>query len=419
MNETFATDPSTIERYIMTLAEHGAHGETGVWRPVYSEAWFAAQRQVEEWMQEAGMSTRWDAVGNVWGRVEGSEDAGRGVILTGSHIDSQLPGGRYDGALGVITPILAVQELVRRFGRPRRSIEVVSFCEEESSRFPTAHHWGSRAVAGAISAEDLETVVSYDGEKIGDVMREAGFDLDAIPDIKRDDIDIFIELHIEQGPILEQAEIPVAVVTGITGIRHYHITLQGRADHAGARPMDTRCDPMAAAAEIISTVINTAHRMGRPAVTTVGRMNVEPNGAAIVPERVHFTIDARHPDPETRALLYARHEATVREVCERRNIEFSWSDGAEQPPRLSDPELIATFVKAAQEQGINHTTMPSGAVHDANRMAGFTRMVMLFVQSKDGRSHTPDEFTYPEHAADGVSLMAAGLHKLAYVDAGE
>ncbi|CAN5513364.1 allantoate deiminase [soil metagenome] len=415
MTETITIEPTTVERYIMELARFGAHGETGVWRPVYGEAWFDAQRQVEQWMQDAGMTTRWDAVGNVWGRIEGSNDGpNQGVILTGSHIDSQLPGGRYDGALGVLSGILAAGELVNQFGQPDRTIEVVSFCEEESSRFPTAHHWGSRAVAGAIEPEDLESVISYDGEKIGDVMREAGFDLEAIPEVKRDDIDIFIELHIEQGPILEQADIPVAVVTGITGIRHYHIELRGRADHAGARPMDTRRDPMAAAAEIISTTIDTAHRMGRPAVTTVGRMSVEPNGAAIVPGQVNFSIDARHPDPETRALLYARHEATIRAVCERREIDYSWTLGAEQPPRISDPELVETFVAAANEQGINHTTMPSGAVHDANRMAGFTRMVMLFVQSKDGRSHTPDEFTYPDHAAKGVELLAAGLHRLAY-----
>jgi allantoate deiminase len=407
-------DPATVEHHIMTLARHGAHGETGVWRPVYTEAWFGAQRQIEDWMRDAGMTTWWDAAGNVWGRVEGSDDGGRGVILTGSHVDSQLPGGRYDGTLGVISGILAAKTLVERFGRPKRTIEVVSFCEEESSRFPTAHHWGSRAVAGDVAPDDMLSVVSYDGEPIGEVMEAVGFDPERIGEARRDDIDTFIELHIEQGPILEQAGLPVAVVTAITGIRHYHVELRGRADHAGARPMDTRRDPMAAAAEIISTAIDTAHRMGRPAVTTVGRMRVEPNGAAIVPERVFLTIDARHPDPETRELLYARHERMIREVCERRAIDVRWTLGAEQPPRISDRELVETFVAAAQEQGIPHLTMASGAVHDANRMAGFARMVMLFVQSKDGRSHTPEEYTDPTHAAAGVQLLATGLHRLAY-----
>lgn len=396
----------------MELAQFGAHGETGVWRPVYSEPWFQAQQQIASWMEAAGMEVRWDSVGNVWGRVEGSE--GGDVILTGSHIDSQLPGGRYDGALGVISGLLAVQALLDKYGKPKRTLEVVSFCEEESSRFPSAQHWGSRAVAGAIPPEAFDEVVSYDGETIGDVMRDVGFDPARVQEAVRDDIDIFIELHIEQGPILEQQQLPVAVVTGIAGIRHYHIELQGRADHAGARPMDLRRDPMACAAEIISTAIDTAHRMGRPAVTTVGRIHAEPNFPAIVPDKVSFTIDARHPDPDIRELLYARHEATMKAVADRRGIDISWTYGAEQPPRVSDRELVDTFCAAGDEQGLSYTTMPSGAVHDANRMAGISRMAMLFVQSKDGRSHTPDEFTAPDHMAAGVQLLAAGLHKLAY-----
>lgn len=396
----------------MTLAQHGAYGETGVWRPVYSEAWFGAQNQVKAWCEEAGMAVHQDAVGNVWGRYEGSE--GGKTILSGSHIDSQLPGGRYDGVLGVVSPLIALKLLKEQFGQPRRTLEVVSFCEEESSRFPQARHWGSRAVAGAIEPEALESVVSFDGEPIGQVMRDVGFDPDRIPEAKRDDIDIFVELHIEQGPILEEMGLPVAVVSAITGIRHYHITLHGRADHAGARPMDLRRDPMAGAAEIINTAINTAHRMGRPAVTTCGMMEVEPNAASIIPEKVHFTIDARHPDPETRELLYQRHEAMFREVAARRDLDISWTIGAEQPPRPSDPELVKIFQQAAEEQSIPYTTMQSGAVHDANRMADISRMVMLFVQSKDGRSHTPAEFTSVEHAVAGIQVLAAGLYKLAY-----
>lgn len=407
-------DPELVERYIMTLAKYGAHGETGVWRPVYSPAWFDAQNQIAAWAEDAGLDVWRDGVGNVWGKLEGT--SGGDAIVSGSHIDSQLPGGRYDGVLGVLSPLIAMKLLKETYGAPKRTLEMVSFCEEESSRFPQARHWGSRAVAGAISPEDLESVVSYDGEQIGQVMREAGFDPSRIHEAKRDDIDIFVELHIEQGPILEERELPVAVVSGITGIRHYHIDLHGRADHAGARPMDLRRDPMAGAAEIINTAIATAHRMGRPAVTTCGMVVVEPNAPAIVPEMVHFTIDARHPDPDQRELLYQRHEATFREVATRRDLEISWTIGAEQPPRPSDPELVSIFQQAAEEQDVPYLTMQSGAVHDANRMAGMSRMVMLFVQSKDGRSHTPAEFTSIEHAVAGIKVLAAGLYRLAYQD---
>jgi allantoate deiminase len=408
----FTIDPAVVWDYIETLAQFGKHGETGVWRTVYSPEWFDAQRQIETWSRAAGLDTRWDAVGNVWGRLQGS--AGGKTIVSGSHVDSQLPGGRFDGVLGVISALLALKLLSERFGPPRRTLEVVSFCEEESSRFATTQHWGSRAIAGAIEEEHLTSVVSYDGEPIGDVMREVGLAPERFREAVRDDIDIFVELHIEQGPILEQQGLPVAVVTGITGGRQYRVDLVGRADHAGARPMDLRRDSMAGAAEMISGVINTAHRMGRPAVTTVGQLIVEPNRPAIVPERVRFSIDARHPDPEMRALLYERHEALLREVAARRELEVSWSFGSEQPPRRSDPELVVLFQDAAAEQGIPSYTMASGAVHDANRMADVARMVMLFVQSKDGRSHTPAEFTSAEHAALGVQLLAAGLYKLAY-----
>lgn len=412
MEPDFTIDPAVVWEYIETLAQYGKHGETGVWRTVYSPEWFDAQRQIETWCREAGLEVRWDAVGNVWGRLPGSD--GGQAIVSGSHVDSQLPGGRFDGVLGVISALLALKTLRERCGTPRRTLEVVSFCEEESSRFATTQHWGSRAIAGAIDEEHLSSVVSYDGEPIGDVMRAVGLPPERFREAVRNDIDIFVELHIEQGPILEQQGLPVAVVTGITGGRQYRVELVGRADHAGARPMDLRRDPMAGAAEIISGVINTAHRMGRPAVTTVGHITVEPNRPAIIPERVRFSIDARHPDPETRALLYERHEALVREVAERRELEVTWGFGSEQPPRQSDPELVALFQRAAQAQGIPFFTMASGAVHDANRMADIARMVMLFVQSKDGRSHTPAEYTNPEHAALGVQLLTAGLYELAY-----
>jgi allantoate deiminase len=405
-------DRVSVEMRIRELAAIGGVGETGVTRTVYSPEWIAAQDLLESWMRDAGMETRRDAVGNLWGVVRGSQ-AGASIV-SGSHIDSQAPGGRFDGALGVVAALTAIESLGRRHGQPRRTLEAVSLCEEEGSRFSTAGFWGSRAILGLITPDDLVNTVSFEGERIGDVMRSVGLDPDRIPSAKRDDIDTFIELHIEQGPILEQAGLPVAIVSGITGYRHYQVDLTGDSNHAGAFPMDLRRDPMAGAAEIISGVIDTAQRMGRPAVTTVGRIFAEPNFPAIIPERVQFMIDARHPDPAQRDLLYQRHEALVREVASRRNLGLSLNINKDLAPRPCDPQVVALLDQVATELGIPHATMTSGAVHDTQRYSQIAKTAMIFVQSKDGRSHTPAEFTATEHAALGIEVLAEALRRLAY-----
>jgi allantoate deiminase len=310
--------------------------------------------------------------------------------------------------------VIALRTLYERFGPPQRTLEVVSLCEEEGSRFPSANFWGSRAIIGRIGVEDPDQVWGYDGSTIAQAMREVGLDPGRIAEARRDDIDIYLELHIEQGPLLEEAGVPVAIVSAITGIREYHVTLRGRADHAGARPMTSRRDPMAGAAEIIAGVINTAHRMGHPAVTTVGRMVVEPNFPPIVPERVSFTIDARHPDPATRLLLYRRHEALMREVAARRDLDIAWEYYGEQLPHICDPELVRVLEAAAKEQGIPYLMMPSGAVHDAQQMATNARVAMIFVQSREGRSHTPAEFSTLAHCVAGIEILTAGFYQLAY-----
>lgn len=405
-------DAQLVEHYLTELARFGAYGETGVWRTVYSPEWVAAQHQVMVWADEAGLNTWQDAVGNVWGRLAGSE---RGPsIVTGSHIDSQAPGGRFDGALGVVAGLVALRALREQFGPPRRTLELLSLCEEESSRFPSANFWGSRAITGAIEPDEVDTVIGYDRKSIGDAMLEIGLEPERIREAIRDDIDTFIELHIEQGPILEGAEIEVGIVNAITGLRHYLVTLTGRSDHAGARPMDTRLDPMAAAAEIIARVIQHAEALGRPAVTTVGRMLVEPNLPAAVPDRVTFTIDARHPDPDARAALYAHHEGVLREVSERRGIGLEWTITANHEPCLSDPALVTLLEDAARQQGIPALTLHSGAAHDTQRMAAIAKVAMIFVQSRDGRSHTPAEYTSTAHAVSGIRALAMALYRLAY-----
>lgn len=407
-----AIDAALVERMIVEMGAIGAHSGTGVWRTVYSPEWVQANDLFARWCAEAGLTVSRDAVGNVWGKLQGTE-AGKSIV-SGSHIDTQKPGGRYDGTLGALSALIALKVLKAQFGAPKRTLEAVSLCEEEGSRFPSANFWGSRAITGTISSTDPEATIGYDGETIASAMRDVGLDPAAIPSARRDDIDSFIELHIEQGPILEHANLPVAVVHAITGLRHYRVKLTGEQNHAGAFPMDLRRDPMAGFAEIASGVIDTAHRMGRPAVTTIGRAEVYPNGAAVIPRSVSFTVDARHPDPAQRLALYERHEALMLEVAKRRGLEIEWSSQIEKEPCLSDRGLVDAFQQAAVSQGIPHMTMASGAGHDTQQMAKIAKVVMIFVRSEGGRSHTPEEFSTIEDIVAGISVLAAGLHSLAY-----
>ena len=405
-------DPAAVEELIFALARHGAHGETGVWRTAYSPEWAAAQALVEEWLAEAGLEVRRDAVGNVWGRLQGAE-AGP-VIATGSHVDSQTPGGRYDGALGIVAAVAAVRALKEQAGRPQRTLEVVSLCEEEASRFRAAGFWGSRAITGQTRHEHLDEVRDDDGVPIGDAMAAVGLDPERFGEARRDDIGTFVELHIEQGPRLEDEGYSVGVVTGITGIRHYVVELGGRSDHAGARPMIGRRDPMHGAAEIVVGAIGNALELGPPAVTTVGRMTVEPNLPAAVPDRVTFTVDARHPDAAEQERLFAAHEEVFARVAAARGLDLATRVVLDLPPAPCDPQTVATFESAAAEQGIPALRMHSGAGHDTQRMSTIARTAMVFVRSEDGRSHTPAEFTSVDDAVDGIRVLAAGLRKLAY-----
>lgn len=405
-------DRNLVESCVMTLGRIGAAAGTGVKRTVYSPEWVEATDLFARWCADAGLSVRRDAVGNVWGRLEGSEDSRS--VASGSHIDSQLPGGRYDGALGCIAAYIALRTLREQFGAPRLALEAVAFCEEEGSRFPAANLWGSRAVTGRIAVDEAQRLTDYQGVTIGDAMQAVGLDPARISEAKRSDIDTFIELHIEQGPVLELADLPVGLVTGITGLRHYVVEVTGEANHAGAFPMDLRRDPMAGAAEMISGVIETASRIGRPAVTTVGRMQVEPNYPAIVPATVRFTIDARHPDTQALDELYAKHETMLRDVAARRGLAVSWQVTLDQRPSPSDVGTVDLLQAVAQEQGVRAMRMHSGAGHDTQVMAGIAKTAMVFVQSRSGRSHTPEEFTSIEYAAMGIEVLAGAMYRLAY-----
>src|SRR6266581_338755 len=235
-------DRRLLERRLDELYAIGAEPDGGAFRPLYGEAWATAVDRVERWLKDAGLKTRRDAVGNLWGRAEGT-DKGKSIV-TGSHIDTVRHGGRLDGALGIVAGLTAVEALLKENGKPRRTLEVVAICEEEGSRFAT-NFWGSRAIVGAIDSPDAA---------MAEAMRERGLDPATVASAARDDIDTFVELHIEQGAVLETANVPLAVVSAIVGTAHLELAVTGRPDHAGTTPMDLRLDALAGAAAMIQAV---------------------------------------------------------------------------------------------------------------------------------------------------------------------
>jgi len=393
-------DGALLARRLDELYAIGAEPEGGTYRPLYGTAWAAAGERVERWMKDAGLRTRRDAVGNLWGRADGKGKS----IVTGSHIDTVRRGGRLDGALGIVAGLTAVEALLKDKGKPRRPLEVVAICEEEGSRFAT-NFWGSRAITGAIDAVDAD---------MAEAMRERGLDPTKLASAARDDIDTFVELHIEQGAVLESAGTPLAVVSAIVGTVHLEVTVTGRPDHAGTTPMELRKDALAGAAAMVQAIESIARSLGRPAVATVGRLRVEPDQINVVPGRVVFTVDLRHSDLNGRRALEERIRSLCTTVSQERRLGLAIRVSQEKPPVAMHPEVRALLARAAKECGVQATEMVSGAGHDAQVLAARCKVGMLFVPSIGGRSHCPEEATDPAQLQLGTAVLARALELLAY-----
>ncbi len=378
-------DRTLLEQRLDELYAIGAEPDGGgAYRPLYGAAWTTAVERVERWLTDAGLKTRRDAVGNLWGRAEGT-DKGKSIV-TGSHIDTVRHGGRLDGALGIVAGLTAVEALLKEKGKPRRTLEVVAICEEEGSRFATSF-WGSRAITGAIDTVDAE---------IAAAMRERGLDPTKIASAARDDIDTFVELHIEQGAVLETSKVPLAVVSAIVGTAHLELTVTGRPDHAGTTPMDLRLDALAGAAAMVHAVES------------------EPDQINVVPGTVVFTVDLRHPDLAGRRALEERIRSLCGTISEERRLGLAIRTLQEKPPVAMHPDVRALLARAAKECGVAATELVSGAGHDAQILAARYKVGMLFVPSVGGRSHCPEEATKPEHLELGTTVLAKALELLAY-----
>lgn len=403
-------DASFIQKLLDDIYAIGAIPEGGVFRPAFAEAWLEARRYVAEKMKQLNLEVREDPIGNLFGRLAGRE---RATVLTGSHLDTVRGGGRLDGALGVVGGLAAVAALRGLGVQPRLNVEVVVTCEEEGSRF-AAKMPGSRAMAGILRREELDAIADESGITLAEAMRRCGFDPDNIGAARRHDVAAFLELHIEQGPRLEEQGHQVGIVEGIVALTHLEITVLGRADHAGTTPMGRRRDALVGAAEIMGKIEKVARTMGDPAVATVGRIQVWPGSINVVPAKAIFTVDVRHPDLAKIRELVAAILGDARELALSRSLSVSHRVLAETQPTSMDDRLVAMLLGIAKDLGLDAVRMPSGAAHDAQMMATAFPSVMIFVPSRDGRSHSPEEFTPIEQIVPGVQLLAEALYRIAY-----
>ena len=388
-------------------------GAGGITREVYTPTYAAALERVAEWMREAGLEVRLDAVGNLFGRWEGGEPDAP-LVLTGSHVDTTLNAGRYDGVLGVLGAIAAVHLLRGAGTAPRRSIELVAWAGEEP-RFGTGCV-GSRAAAGQLARADLDRLRDRDGTSMAAALREAGFDPDRLPaaEIEPAGIHALVELHIEQGAVLEDAGESIGVVTAIAAPHDFRLTLRGAATHAGATPMRLRRDALTGAAEAIAAVERIAR--ASPSGTTVGTVGVvraRPGAINVVPGEVELDVDVRDSDLAARTRVVDDVLAAAREIAGRRGLALEVTPIVEDAPVACEPAVIEAAEAAVRELGLPFRRMISGAYHDAMIMGARVPIGMIFVPSAGGVSHHPDEYTAPAELDDGVRVLAGTLARLA------
>ena len=398
---------------IEALATISAADPPAITRIVFTPADLKARAWLKRRCEEAGLEVRHDAIGNTFARWGGSDPAAS-AVGTGSHIDAIPNAGKYDGVVGVLGGLEAIRALQSSGFRPKRSIELVVFTSEEPTRFGIGC-LGSRLLAGTLSPDAAIKLADKDGRRVDDIRREAGFDAE-LEQVKlsADYYKAFVELHIEQGPLLERQKIPLGVVTKIAAPASAQITIEGEGGHAGGVLMPDRHDALCAAAELILAVESAARTSGAvDTVATVGICDVFPGAVNSIPSRVRLTVDARDTDLARRDAVMQALESACRTISARRQLRVHNEILNADAPADCAPEVVAALTQACSKHQLKYQSMVSRAYHDSLFMSHIAPVAMLFIPCRNGYSHRPDEYAAPEDIALGTLVLAETLAALA------
>jgi allantoate deiminase/N-carbamoyl-L-amino-acid hydrolase len=396
---------SRLQSYFEAMSEIGKIGETGTCRPAHTTLEKQGFEIAGSWMAAAGMSVRIDNFGNLIGRLEG-KNPDLPVLMMGSHLDSQPYGGRFDGVAGVLCAIEVVRTLHENGVVPERPIEVISFADEEGWRFNKGL-FGSRGILGKLEEGELQRK-DQDGITREQALKDFGCDITKFKEseYKPGSIFCFLELHIEQGPILDVAQKPIGVVSGISGPLWWTVKLKGMAGHAGSVPMPMRRDAMMGAAEITIALNEIATQVpGNPTVGTVGTLKIFPASRNIIAEEVEMTVDLRDIDLDRRNRYEKQLRDRIETICAKHKLEYSISEDTKSDPRYCADWIKEIIHAECQKLQLDEIELMSGPFHDALALSYVCDYGMIFVRCKDGISHNPLEYSSYEDLAIGANVL--------------
>ncbi|MBA9026531.1 Zn-dependent hydrolase [Peribacillus huizhouensis] len=402
-----------IESHINALSAFTSTPEKGVTRLTYSKEDLQARNYIKEKMKEYGLTVSEDGLGNIFGKLEGSLKGGPSVLI-GSHFDSVPNGGAYDGTAGVVAGLEVAALFSENHLKPKYPLEVIAMVEEEGSRFGGGL-MGSRGIIGSLSADDFKNLKDKDGISTEEAMSKIGLDSSLAKERKPNTIKAFLEMHIEQGPILEEKNIPIGVVEAIVGLAQLEVTIEGRAGHAGTTPMDRRSDALVAAAKIIAQLPDLAIDEGEGAVITTGRLEVFPNGANVIPDKVVFSVDIRSGKEENVRNMIQKTIELIQSHSEN-GIRTSVEELLFIQPKELNTDIRSLLKQESSRLEIPYCSINSGAGHDAMIFSDVTNVGMIFVPSKEGLSHCPEEWSDARHLAEGVQILFEAAKHLTEVE---